>query len=89
MTELREKCEWSRMSSDCAMNTPSIEHFRENGVHVQSCWIPYDYDNAYKVYFVSDTKGNEFGQFHDLFSALLKARNIAKYTQDERYQFDL
>lgn len=89
MTDLRKKCEWQRMSSNCAMNTPSVEHFKENGVYVSSCWIPYDYENAYKVYFVSDIQGNEFGQFHDLSGALSKARKMAKYDQNERKQFDL
>lgn len=87
--DLRKKCEWAKMSSDCAMSTPSIEHFRENNVYVSACWIPYDYENAYKVYFVSDTKGNEFGQFSDLASALTKARTMAKYDELERRQFDL
>ena len=87
--DLRKKCEWARMSSNCAMSTPSVEHFRDNGVYVSACWIPYDYDNAYKVYFVSDDKGNEFGQFHELTGALTKARAMAKYTPAERRQFDL
>ena len=86
--DLREKCEWAKMTSGCANSTPSEYHYQENGVYVQSCWIPYDESNAYKVYFVSGTNGDEFGQFHELTGALTKARAMAKYPESERRQFD-
>ena len=89
MTDLRQKCEWQKMTSNCAMSTPTIEHFIDNGVYIKSCWIPYDYENAYKVYFVSDNTGNEFGQYHELNSALSKAREMAKLDLSERRYHDL
>lgn len=89
MDTLSKKCEWAKMTSDCAMSSPSVEHFRQNGVYVSACWLPYDETNAYKVYFVSGTNGDEFGQFADVASALTKARAMAKYSEQDRRQFDL
>jgi len=73
---MKEKCIWEKMNNEVAMTIPSEEHYRKGNIYINSCWIPYDYENAYKVFFVSDTNGNEYGQYPSLSEAMMICRSL-------------
>lgn len=66
----------------------SVRHYELNGVYVDESLIPWDHTSCTRVYFVSGTNGDEFGQFPALGEAMVKARAMSSLSQAERRKFD-
>ena len=78
-----------KVAASVALATPSCEFFRENGVYAYSSLIPETRTHAKRVYFVSGSNGDEFGQFSTKELAFPVAAALAKLSESERQAFDL
>lgn len=68
--------EYKKVKCSNALDIPSKTHFHKNGIYVSESLIPYDYETATIIFFVSGDNGDEFGQFPSLQKALDKAREV-------------
>lgn len=78
-----------RIDSQTAMETPSVEYFRENGVYAYSSLIPQTYTEAFRIHFVCDSNGNEYGQYLTQEAATKKALKMAKLPEIDRKKYDI
>lgn len=76
------------ISIDDAMSTPVREFYRENGIYAYESLIPQCRNTAKLVYFVSGTKGDEYGQFDTEAEATLHARHIAILDEEQRKSYE-
>lgn len=62
--------------------------YNKRGVYAYKSYVPYTHTSSTKVYFVSDTTGNEFGQFPTKEQALKVARKMSALSFEERKKYD-
>lgn len=68
-----------------AMNTPSDIVYESETVRVYKTLIPYDYDNAHIIFFVTGVNGDEFGQFGDEEKAIERGAEATRYYEQLAY----
>lgn len=78
----------TRINQSAAMEMPPREFFRSNDIYAYESLIPQTPREATRVYFVSGTNGDEFGQFSTEAEAREKAAFIANLTPEERIQHE-
>lgn len=68
-----------RISHLKAQETPARIYYESDTVTAYESLIPYDYDTAHKVHFVSGKDGEEFGQFESETEALKIASKATQW----------
>lgn len=64
------------------------ELYHQNGVIMYRSYIPYTYTSSLKVYFVSGSNGDEFGQFTTRDKADKVAKKMSSLSLQERRGYD-
>lgn len=73
------------ISSQDAMETPARVYYQSETVRAYESLIPYDYDTAHKVHFVTGVDGREFGQFETEEKAIQIACEATQWYEQQAF----